>query len=60
MSFTIIGLIGAMLGAWLKRFIWKRSHGGIRGWFRRRHFTLKQKYRRWKFKRQSQRGRVVR
>lgn len=43
---------GALLGAALKRWIWTHSFGGVFGWFKRRWFHVKQKYKRWKFKRQ--------
>jgi hypothetical protein len=54
MIWWLLVLSGAATGAWLKRAIWRRSYNGIRGWFRRRWFHVKQKYkqyRRWKFRR---------
>lgn len=55
MIWWILVLTGGALGAWLKRWVWARSHNGVRGWFRRRWFHVKQKYKRWKFRRSMQR-----
>lgn len=60
MSWATVALLGALVGGWLKRWIWKRSHGGIMGWFRRRRYDIKMRWRRWRFKRVAMRGRVVR
>lgn len=51
MIWWLLVLSGAATGAWLKRAIWRRSYNGIRGWFRRRWFHVKQKYKQWKFRR---------
>lgn len=60
MSWATIALLGAVCGAWLKRWVWARSHNGILGWFRRRWFTIKGAWKRWRFKRAAAKGRVVR
>lgn len=51
MIWWLLVLSGAATGAWLKRAIWRRSFNGIRGWFGRRWFHVKQKYKQWKFRR---------
>lgn len=51
MSWATIALLGAVCGAWLKSWVWRRSHGGVLGWVRRRWYVLKMWWRRRRFKR---------
>lgn len=51
MSWATVALLGTVCGAWLKRWVWQRSHGGVLGWVRRQRYTFKMWRRRRRFKR---------